>query len=160
MLCLLPMRRLSLQIRLIQNCVRPVSTDAWHLGGCREVHKGGKSTLLEDEQTAIAGREKKRRRRTANARLRAWTANEDLISYIDDFERGQTPRARPISAEEAWRRSMGKLSARRSSRKANRGEMILGTICLLHVRTVQMHTTVAEQSSFPRLGKVSSAIKS
>lgn len=122
------MRRLFLQIRPNQNFVRPVSTDAWHLGGCREAHKGGKSTSSEDAQKAIAGGEKKRRRRIANARLRAWTANKDLISYIsDDFERGQTLRNRPISAEETWRRNLGKLLARQSSRKANRGEMILGT---------------------------------
>ena len=118
------MRRVLLLPRVAQAFTDPFRTANVHIGGCREAHRFGNRTKAEDTEKAFAISEKKRRRRAANARLRAWAVNEDSRSYVsDDLSERRTVRKTPLSAEEQWRRHMGKATARQSSKRANGGEV-------------------------------------
>lgn len=119
------MLRVLLLPRVIQAFVSPTCITDWQIGSCREAHKGGKRTWAEQAKKELAEIEKKRRRRIANARLRNWAAEENLVSYIsDDLQSRRTVREQPISADEKWRRQLGQLRARHNSRKANQGGYI------------------------------------
>lgn len=136
------MLRVLLRPRVIQTLVSPACITHWQIGSCRGAHKGGKRTWAEEAQRELAAIEKKRRRRIANARLRNWAADENLISYISvDLRNRETVREQPISADERWRRQLGQLRARHNSRKANQGRYIGEVLPGVHVeysRTTKM----------------------